>query len=546
MKVAKNMDSVFADCTADELDFEAFFDKDDCLIDMVAGLDEAGNYLTGEYLTVEDIAEAVDPLEDDDEAERAGVCPICGNSECTCENAYYVEAFDEAFELLVDDVVCEGMADAVKAGKNAGAINKQGKLKSVADKAGKIIDKDVPVNKATDAANKAAVAASKTVDSATKAHLTKVAEKGAKNGDDKATIKQKVKAAWDKLPEKVKKAVPPAVVSAVIVSAVAAGVAIYNKKKKSKDKEDEKQDNTENTNEAYAELLAERVMEAVLSGISLDEAINECCDAAERAGSVKHDTSNVEGIKGASLLAGINGKSFGDIIEDEDDAKMRSGSVKRDTNNIEGVHSKVVVEELDPIEDQDDSKMREGSASRSTKKIEGVTNKSIGQDIVKDKDDSDMRDGKESRDTKNIEGAATKALDEELDIEIEEEYDINIEEEVGNIDDQVDPIDQGLLSGVNKDGKIVDDSINVAGISNNINPDRERQSYKESTLEFLMNKILEATEEEKIVDDDAEGDDEIVDLVIKGDQDSSGKLDLDYEYDDDELIDLVISGKNLE
>ena len=462
MKVAKNMDSVFADCTADELDFEAFFDKDDCLIDMVAGLDEAGNYLTGEYLTVEDIAEAVDPLEDDDEAERAGVCPICGNSECTCENAYYVEAFDEAFELLVDDVVCEGMADAVKAGKNAGAINKQGKLKSVADKTGKIIDKDVPVNKATDAANKAAVAASKTIDSATKAHLTKVAEKGAKNGDDKATIKQKVKAAWDKLPEKVKKAVPPAVVSAVIVSAVAAGVAIYNKKKKSKDKEDETQDNTENTNEAYAELLAERVMEAVLSGISLDEAINECCDAAERAGSVKHDTSNVEGIKGASLLAGINGKSFGDIIEDEDDAKMRSGSVKRDTNNIEGVHSKVVVEELDPIEDQDDSKMREGSASRSTKKIEGVTNKSIGQDIVKDKDDSDMRDGKESRDTKNVEGATTKALDEELDIEIEEEYDINIEEEVGNIDDQVDPIDQGLLSGVNKDGKIIgDNTVNI-------------------------------------------------------------------------------------
>ena len=29
MKVAKNMDSVFADYTADELDFESFFDKDD-------------------------------------------------------------------------------------------------------------------------------------------------------------------------------------------------------------------------------------------------------------------------------------------------------------------------------------------------------------------------------------------------------------------------------------------------------------------------------------------------------------------------------------
>lgn len=50
MKVAKNMDSVFDSCTQDELNFDAFFDNDDCLIDMVAGLDESGNLLTGEYI----------------------------------------------------------------------------------------------------------------------------------------------------------------------------------------------------------------------------------------------------------------------------------------------------------------------------------------------------------------------------------------------------------------------------------------------------------------------------------------------------------------
>jgi hypothetical protein len=48
MKVANNMDSVFADSTKDELDFELMFDDDDCLIDLVEGYDEMGNLMTGE------------------------------------------------------------------------------------------------------------------------------------------------------------------------------------------------------------------------------------------------------------------------------------------------------------------------------------------------------------------------------------------------------------------------------------------------------------------------------------------------------------------
>ena len=47
MKVAKNMDSVFDNSTQSELNFEIMFDEDDCLIDLVAGVNEAGELITG-------------------------------------------------------------------------------------------------------------------------------------------------------------------------------------------------------------------------------------------------------------------------------------------------------------------------------------------------------------------------------------------------------------------------------------------------------------------------------------------------------------------
>jgi hypothetical protein len=48
MKAAKGMDSVFADSTERELEFDAMFDDDDSIIDVIAGVDEAGIPLTGE------------------------------------------------------------------------------------------------------------------------------------------------------------------------------------------------------------------------------------------------------------------------------------------------------------------------------------------------------------------------------------------------------------------------------------------------------------------------------------------------------------------
>ena len=73
MSANKNMDSVFADCSEKDLDFDILFDDDDSIIDLVAGVDESGEYITGkdpeygEYLYNEDGTAYADgsPLKDD-------------------------------------------------------------------------------------------------------------------------------------------------------------------------------------------------------------------------------------------------------------------------------------------------------------------------------------------------------------------------------------------------------------------------------------------------------------------------------------------------
>lgn len=112
-RVAKNMDSVFANCTASELDFEVMFDDDDSLIDLVAGVNEMGELITGpnpedtyEYQLDED---GNDPLTDkDDEKQREGTAKSTeGSHEGTVRDA------DEKFESP------EGMKSEIPGSSNS-------------------------------------------------------------------------------------------------------------------------------------------------------------------------------------------------------------------------------------------------------------------------------------------------------------------------------------------------------------------------------------------------------------------------------------------
>lgn len=84
MKVAKNMDSVFANCTEDELDFDLLFSNDDTIIDFIAGVDEAGIPFTGPNYDYSKFNEAEDMLEDEDDLdERLGKIKHNGSFEGT-------------------------------------------------------------------------------------------------------------------------------------------------------------------------------------------------------------------------------------------------------------------------------------------------------------------------------------------------------------------------------------------------------------------------------------------------------------------------------
>lgn len=84
MKVAKNMDSVFANCTEDELDFDLLFSNDDTIIDFIAGVDEAGIPFTGPNYDYSKLNEAEDMLEDEDDLdERLGKIKHNGSFEGT-------------------------------------------------------------------------------------------------------------------------------------------------------------------------------------------------------------------------------------------------------------------------------------------------------------------------------------------------------------------------------------------------------------------------------------------------------------------------------
>ena len=67
---SKNMDSVFDQCTEDELDFDVLFDEDDELIDSVEGLKENGEPLTG--VDFEELHNTDDEAEPDDLRDALG------------------------------------------------------------------------------------------------------------------------------------------------------------------------------------------------------------------------------------------------------------------------------------------------------------------------------------------------------------------------------------------------------------------------------------------------------------------------------------------
>ena len=109
MNAAKNMDTIFAQCTADDLDFDVFFDQEDSLIDTVNGVNESGDPLTGsddfelihqteEDVDVDDIRDELGPDNKTDEEIKGAE----GTDELDLDKDQAIDNLESNKEVKVD------------------------------------------------------------------------------------------------------------------------------------------------------------------------------------------------------------------------------------------------------------------------------------------------------------------------------------------------------------------------------------------------------------------------------------------------------------
>lgn len=291
----ENMDSVFSNCTDKELAFDVMFDQDDALIDIVAGVNEAGEFVTGEDPEI-NINE-----EDDMVGENPDFDYHDDNKNVTLKDA-------EGTEDVKPEIGGEVGDGKEVSGKEDSAEKK-------ADEVTKDIDDAIGANDNQQTA------------------LEDAAE-GALEDDDEAERAGEVPAD-----------VVPTVAEDECGTACAESAV-----------EDEEDPIMEaffrNINKSINSIVEEAENNKLCPCCG-----QEYCDCAERMGEVKHDTDNVEGKSTEVLGAEVSGDAKVDPIEDKDDAEVRSGEEKIDDKNVDGEKVEVIgaaLESDDILADVDD------------------------------------------------------------------------------------------------------------------------------------------------------------------------------------------------
>lgn len=292
-KVAKNMDSVFDNCTQDQLEFEAMFDQDDCLIDIIAGVNEAGELITGEEIDINECDEYCD------DSEREGECKHSdNNAEGTKEK-----------DLEIGGEVGDGKEVSGK--ENSEESKAYDDKKEVDDAIGLNDDQQVK--------------------------LEDTAE-GPLEDDDEAERSGEVEdttVATESAPD-VTEALDD--IQESVIDSIAE--SIINKIKDKIEQEDEED----------LEEIAERNRSLAES----EDPIADTCDNGERAGAIKHDTSDVEGKSAEVVGAAIDGDTDKDVINlNIDDEDMRDGKTTGQ-NDQEGVKVHAIGASLEAAGDIDE------------------------------------------------------------------------------------------------------------------------------------------------------------------------------------------------
>lgn len=536
MKVAKNMDSVFDNCTKDELEFDVFFDDDDTIIDIIEGMqmesyedvldeapEDAGVKTTdvsipedekynADHGTVNDAegSKDVDPKLDGEVGDKK---EVTGN-----ENSAESKAHD----------VTKDIDDAI------GANDKQQTALEALDTTNTEVD---PLTD-DDEAERAGEVPPETVE--TEGVIQdKIKEKKAEKEEAKKEKEDKVNESFDGLTDQ-----------------VIASIKAMNESNNDEPEADEEV--------ATGEDPAETETECKKESTSLDDIISNAL-AEKVAAREAAETKMLQDIVAEMTEEELASDNVKELIEakvaekkaEEESKKICKGcgkSLDKCTCEKDAKTKKMVKEMVfqmmdeaygitkeasDPIQDECDAAMRDGKASRPTNNVEGekqeIINKGIGgssnTDPIADKDDDEMRAGKESRPTDNVEGEKQKVVAAAL-------------EASDNVDDILADDDE-LIDASGLDDDIVSDKVQDSTDSNKIEKDVETQkgtTLENNQLEDIPDALtLEKTEDEapaNLTSDDE--DEEILDIVEDEDEE---EVDLEYDYEDDELIDIAIDGE---
>ena len=572
MNAAKNMDSVFADCTENELNFDAMFDDDDTIIDVVAGVDEAGNFITGEdfdWKAFNALDEADDPITDmDDEEARAGKDAGVDNTEGKDQEVIGAALESEILDMLeAEDAMVGEKPDFDYPNDEIGSNYEDSKDRKI--EIGGEVGDGKEVSGKENSAESHAYDDTKEIDdsiglndkqqTSLEAAEDADAKVGGPNPDEDMGTMDHIK------DTEAEKLVCPACgtnpCSCGKVKNESATLDELLKLLESDDPitdmDDEDSRDGKDTGVSDTEAKDQELLGASIVGGSKEDPIEDTDDADVRAGK-DAGVSDTEGEKVHAVGAALEAADILDLLEACESAESENEDVPdeaedegckkeaaemsdateedgtddaADTETDEGCKKEAadaptcgpdenpVVEDASegPLEDDDEAE-RAGATDDVAVETESydidadILDLLEADDPITDECDTAEREGKVKHDTSNVEGEDQEVIGAALEAQ----------DFLDDIIGEADP-DEELLKLVDADDPLVGDQV-VQDLDN----DAEIKVAKEGTESELTDEV-EAQDDADIEAIDAESETE-------------GEADIEMDYDDDELIDAIING----
>ena len=580
-KVSKDMDTVFDQCTDDELSFDILFDDDDTIIDHMAGVDEAGVPITGPDFDWDALMEA--GIEDADVSTSNPSIPEDekynaeknGDQAATEKQANGVKKdplevggeVGDGKEVSGKQNSAEAQAHDDKEESEAiGANDKQ--QTQLEDASEGPLEDDDPAERAGEVSDTAVNTESVDETALAESIIAKIKQKKEEKAADKEAEKDEKSDKKDDKSEAQNEGCEGGDCGATesedeCGAACAAGSDDSGEKveESAQDKLGAKIQAALEAKLAAQKEADELIMNEVLESMTVEELQAENAQelVQQKINAVKEALVDKTAVKNMIKTSKVGKKEVGEVckacghnpctckstneatdpIADTCDNAEREGKVDKDTKNVEGVKTDVMGDSItgngamdDPIIDIQDDEARDGKTTKDDNKVEGVGTKTVGaalegaEDPLTNVEDSDARDGEVAKDQKdNIEGVGNDTVGAAL------ESDSNIDDllaDAGNEDEDIEAIANGDL--------VIPDEVREDDDSNDLGSNSKNES-----ADWFSN-LTEAVSDSKVAEETKEDIDDADIEMIKNDEIEAEDPDLDYSYDDDELIDLVVSG----